>query len=207
METRRTFGAAVGSDGSGIMPANARWCAEPGPILWFTGLSGAGKSTLASGSLEGLRRLGLPCQLLDGDSMRKTLTKDLGYSREDRRENIRRIALAAQSLAENGTIVLVAAITPYRCFRTELRAQIPKWIEVFVDAPIEVCECRDPKGLYKRARAGEIESFTGLTDPYEAPDCPDIHCKTDVEPVFQCVGRILKFAVAYQVGRFTSINS
>ena len=147
---------------------------QRGVTLWFTGLSGAGKTTISRAVAEKLRSLNYGMEILDGDIVRQNLTKGLGFSKEDRDENIRRIGFVAHLLTRNGVIVLVSAISPYREIRHEVREKIGNFIEVFVNAPLEVCEGRDVKGLYKRARAGEIKRFTGIDDPYEAPLNADI---------------------------------
>lgn len=161
--------------------------------LWFTGLSGAGKSTLATAAGKKLGALGRRAEVLDGDLLRKDLCKDLGFSHEDREENIRRIAFVADALTRQGAIVLVAAISPYRKMRQEARDRIGRFFEVYVRASLELCEKRDPKGLYKRARAGEILHFTGISDPYEPPSRPDLVCDTEKESVRECVGKIIRF--------------
>jgi adenylylsulfate kinase len=150
-----------------------------GVIVWFTGLSGAGKSTIAGRVLEGLVARGIKAELLDGDVMRQRISRGLGFGREDRDENIRRIAFVADLLARNGVVVLVSAVSPYRAIRDEVRrgASVP-FVEVYVSAPLEVCEQRDPKGLYRKARAGELRQFTGIDDPYEPPMAPEIVCPT-----------------------------
>ena len=145
-------------------------------ILWFTGLSGSGKSTVAN-ALEGaLFELGHHTYLLDGDNVRHGLNKDLGFSAEDRVENIRRIGEVAKLFVDAGAIVMTAFISPYRPDRALVRDLMEEgeFLEVFVDTPLEVCEQRDPKGLYKKARAGEIKNFTGIDDPYEAPENPEV---------------------------------
>jgi adenylyl-sulfate kinase len=162
-----------------------------GCVVWFTGFSGAGKSTLAEGTRQRLAALGWAVELLDADVIRPLLCKGLGYSHEDRLENIRRIAFVANLLARHGCVVLVAAIAPYRAARAEVRRNAVAYIEVYVNAPLEVCERRDTKGLYQRARAGEIINLTGYDDVYEAPESPDVECRTDRESVEACVERIL----------------
>ena len=163
-----------------------------GVIVWFTGLSGAGKSTIASRVLESLVAGGTKSELLDGEVMRQHISRGLGFSREDRDENIRRIGFVADLLARNGVVVLVSAISPYRAIRNEVRrkTRVP-FVEVYVSAPLEVCERRDPKGLYRRARAGELRQFTGIDDPYEPPIAPEITCPTHEEPVEVSVDRVL----------------
>ena len=150
-----------------------------GFILWFTGLSGAGKSTLAQYITPKLIELGVPVETLDGDEVRENLSKGLGFSKEDRDTNIRRIGFVANMLSRNGVCSITAAISPYKSVRDECRqkSQAP-FIEIYVEAPLEVVEERDTKGLYKKARAGEIKQFTGISDPYEAPESPEITVHT-----------------------------
>jgi adenylylsulfate kinase len=168
-----------------------------GALIWFTGLSGSGKSTLAQAVFARLEAEGRPVEILDGDMVRTHLSKGLGFSREDRMENIRRIAFVGNLLARHGVVALAPVIAPYRSIREEVRRGSPCYIEVFVNAPLEVCEQRDPKGLYRRARAGEIANFTGLDDPYEAPESPEVECRTHVDGVDACAEQILdKIAAA-----------
>lgn len=162
-----------------------------GIIVWFTGLSGAGKSSLSQAIFERLAG-NRAVEILDGDIVRTHLSKGLGFSREDREENIRRIAFVANLLARNGVIVLVPVIAPYRSMREEVRRMAHRYLEIYVNAPLHVCEERDPKGLYRRARAGEITHFTGIDDPYEPPETPDLECRTDLENIDSCAGRILR---------------
>ena len=163
-----------------------------GCIAWLTGLSAAGKTTLAAELSAALAARGVAHQVLDGDRLRTTICRDLGFTRADREENVRRICRLAVAEAEQGAVVLVAAIAPYRCVRDELRSGSPvPFFEVFVDAPLAVCEQRDPKGLYRRARAGELKGFTGIDDPYETPQSPDVHCRTDIETVVESCARVL----------------
>ena len=164
---------------------------QKGVTVWFTGLSGAGKTTLARAVYDELKARGHRVEILDGDVVRQYLTKGLGFSKEDRDENIRRIGFVAHLLTRNGVIVLVAAISPYRETREEVRQKIGDFIEVYVNAPLEVCEQRDVKGLYKKARAGEIKNFTGISDPYEPPQVPEVECRTDLESVGDSVNKIL----------------
>ncbi|NJK67641.1 MAG: adenylyl-sulfate kinase [Oscillatoriales cyanobacterium RU_3_3] len=164
---------------------------QDGITVWFTGLSGAGKTTVSTELAKVLRRQGHKVEVLDGDTVRKSLTRDLGYSRADRDENIRRIGFVADLLTRNGVIVLVSVISPYRDVREEVRHQIGNFIEVYVKAPLEVCEQRDVKGLYKRARAGEIRGFTGIDDPYEPPLHPQVECQTDRETVVESVAKVM----------------
>lgn len=133
---------------------------------------------------------GYSVDVLDGDIVRTNLTKGLGFSKEDRDTNIRRIGFVASLLTRHGVIVLVSAIFPYRDIRDEVRTKIGNFVEVFVNAPLNVCENRDVKGLYKRARSGEIKSFTGIDDPYECPLNPEIECRTDLEPLEESVNKI-----------------
>jgi adenylylsulfate kinase len=150
-----------------------------GFCLWFTGLSGAGKSTIAEIVMAELRARGHRVDLLDGDEIRENLSKGLGFSKEDRDINIRRIGYVAWLLARNGVVAITAAISPYRAVRDEIREMIGEgFIEVYVDTPLEVCEDRDVKGLYKKARAGEIGQFTGISDPYEPPLNPEVALPT-----------------------------
>jgi adenylyl-sulfate kinase len=165
--------------------------AHRGLTVWFTGLSSAGKSTLSRAIYERLRARGFKVELLDGDAVRQNLSKDLGFSRQDRDENIRRIGLVAERLTRNDVIVLVAAISPYRDVRNEVRQSIGDFVEVYVNAPLAVCEARDVKGLYRKARRGEIPNVTGVNDPYEPPLNPEIECRTDVETVAESVEKIL----------------
>ncbi len=162
-------------------------------ILWFTGLSGSGKSTVAN-VLEGaLFELGHHTYLLDGDNVRHGLNKDLGFSAEDRVENIRRIGESAKLFTDAGLIVLTAFISPYRSDRELVRDLVDEgeFVEIFVDTPLEVCEERDPKGLYKKARAGEIKNFTGIDDPYEAPENPEITLHTADESAEESAAKVI----------------
>jgi adenylylsulfate kinase len=164
-----------------------------GLTIWFTGLSGAGKTTLNQGVEERLARRGFPVEVLDGDEVRRKLCRGLGFSKEDRDENIRRIGYVAALLTRHGVIVLVSAISPYRAVRDEVRRAIGAFVEVYVNAPLEVCEQRDVKGLYQKARSGAIHGFTGIDDPYEAPLQPDVECRTDRETVEESVGKIMEY--------------
>jgi len=162
-----------------------------GVTVWFTGLSGSGKSTIGGVVEERLRAAGWRVEVLDGDVVRKSLTKGLGFSKEDRDENIRRIGFVAHLLTRNGVIAIVAAISPYREIRDEVRARVGSFIEVFVNAPLDVCEQRDTKGLYRKARAGEIRGFTGIDDPYEPPLHPEVECRTDLESLEESASKVL----------------
>jgi len=162
-----------------------------GCVVLFTGLSGAGKSTLAEAVAARLIAANYRVQILDGDQMRRELSKGLGFTPEDRIENLRRIGFVARLLARHGVMALVPAIAPYREIRAELRARAPAFCEVYVNAPLTVCEGRDTKGLYARARAGDLPNFTGIDDPYEPPESPEVECRTDVETLEACVERVI----------------
>ena len=161
-----------------------------GFTLWFTGMSGAGKSTISERVFERLRTAGAKVELLDGDVVRTHLSKGLGFSKEDRDTNIRRIGFVCELLTRNGVIAIVAAISPYRDVREEVRARIGAFVEVYVTCPVEVLAERDVKGLYKKALAGEIPSFTGISDPYEPPVGPEITVDSSEETVDQSVEKV-----------------
>jgi adenylyl-sulfate kinase len=161
-----------------------------GFTLWFTGMSGAGKTTISRLLEERLRARGARVEVLDGDVVRTHLSKGLGFSREDRDENIRRIGFVCELLSRNGVIAIAAAISPYRAVRDELRGRIANFVEVYVECPIETLANRDVKGLYKKALAGEIPQFTGVTDPYEPPLTPDVTVNSDQETPEESVARI-----------------
>ena len=163
---------------------------EQGFCIWLTGLSGSGKTSIAQ---ELVRRLenARYIEVMDGDEIRKGLSRDLGFSKDDRNEHNRRVIFCSKLLARNGVIVVVALISPYRETRAYAKEQIQNTFEVFVNAPLEVCIERDPKGLYKKALAGEIKHFTGIDDPYEEPLNPDITVETDKETVEESVDKIL----------------
>lgn len=165
-------------------------------VVWLTGLSGAGKTTIANKLAVQLNKCGLNAHVLDGDSLRKGLCSDLGFEAADRTENVRRAAHVARLLAEAGALVIVALITPFQSMRDLVHALIPGRLEVFVDAPLSICEQRDPKGLYKKARSGELKSFTGVDSPYERPASADVVCHTDQETVEMSVAKVM--------ARFTS---
>jgi adenylylsulfate kinase len=178
---------------------------QRGVTVWFTGLSGAGKTTIRQELERQLLGYGCPIEVLDGDIVRQNLTKGLGFSKEDRDENIRRIGFVAHLLTRNGVIVLVSAIAPYTQIRQEVRQRIGDFVEVYVNAPLAVCEQRDVKGLYKRARAGEIKNFTGIDDPYEAPMNPEVECRTDQETInesaFKVLAKLQELGYLPKVGR------
>jgi adenylylsulfate kinase len=162
-----------------------------GLTIWFTGLSGAGKSSLNRVVEKKLRSLGYQVEVLDGDIVRQNLCNGLGFSKTDRDENIRRIGFVAHLLTRNNVIVLVSAISPYREVREEVRQRIGNFVEVYVNSPLEICEQRDVKGLYKKARNGDIKHFTGIDDPYEPPLNPEVECRTDQESIAESTDKIL----------------
>ncbi|MFW6266297.1 MAG: adenylyl-sulfate kinase [Halanaerobiales bacterium] len=173
---------------------------QKGITVWFTGLSGAGKTTVAQKVESLLKERDIYVQRLDGDIVREYLTKDLGFSREDRDENIKRNTFVAELLTQNDIITLCSFISPYQKTRDYARSQISKkggFIEVFVNAPLEVCEKRDVKGLYKKARAGEIENFTGISDPYEEPENPELELRTDKENIKESAMKVIDYLVEY----------
>lgn len=180
--------AVVGAEGRGAA----------GACYWFTGLSGAGKSTLAHHMHRTLQDRGLTVVILDGDRLRQGLNRDLGFSREDRRENVRRIAAVAALLVEDGFIVLISAIAPYREDRQAARAVFSPatFFEVYVDTDLDTCVARDPKALYARAKAGEIRHFTGWDDPYEPPTTPDFIAHTVGSTVEDVVAPLIEHALS-----------
>ncbi len=163
-----------------------------GLTVWFTGLSSAGKSTISKAVFEKLWARGYKVELLDGDAVRQNLSKGLGFSKEDRDENVRRVGFVAELLTRNGVIALVSLISPYRPVREEVRHRIGNFLEVYVHAPLEVCEQRDVKGLYRRARAGEFHGMTGVDDPYEPPLTPDVECRTDRETAAESTAKVVE---------------
>ena len=166
---------------------------QVGFTLWFTGLSGAGKSTIADILEKKIKEKGLKIEILDGDVVRTHLSKGLGFSKEDRDANIRRIGYVASLLSRNGVIAITAAISPYKEIRNEVRAMHENFVEVYVKCPLEVVEKRDVKGLYKKARRGEIPQFTGISDPYEEPLSPEIIVETNNETPEESANKILKW--------------
>src|SRR5271157_3499136 len=164
-----------------------------GVTLWFTGLPCSGKSTISQLVFDRLQRSRLKVELLDGDVVRQKLTKGLGFSKEDRDENIRRIGYVCHLLSRNGVIAVGAAISPYRAIRDELRAMISCFVEIYLNCPLEVCVRRDCKGMYKRALAGELKNFTGVSDPYEEPLHPELVLNTHEETPEQSAEKVLEY--------------
>jgi adenylylsulfate kinase len=162
-------------------------------VLWFTGLSASGKSTLANSLCRELHAIGVNCYVLDGDNIRHGLNKDLGFSPEDRKENIRRIAEVAKLFVDAGLIIMTAFISPFTEDRNDAKKLFKEgeFIEIYVKCPLSECEKRDPKGVYKRAKAGEIKEFTGISSPYEKPGNPEIVLETDKMSVNECVESVL----------------
>ena len=178
---------------------------QKGATIWFTGLSGSGKSTIAVALEKAMHSLGKLSYRLDGDNVRLGINKNLGFSGEDRKENIRRIGEIAKLFGDAGTISLSSFISPYKADRDEVRALhdaagLP-FVEVFVDCALSVAEERDPKGLYKKARAGEIKNFTGIDDPYEAPDAPEIHLRTDEMSLQEEVTIVIDYLMTHDIIR------
>jgi adenylyl-sulfate kinase len=161
-----------------------------GFTLWFTGLSGAGKSTISTIIEKRLRDADAKVEMLDGDVVRENLSKGLGFSKEDRDTNIRRIGFVCELLSRNGVIAIVAAISPYRTVRQELRARIHNFVEIYVECPLEVVADRDVKGLYKKAIAGELPQFTGVSDPYEPPLDPEVVVHSESEPPDESANKV-----------------
>ena len=166
-----------------------------GAVLWFTGMSACGKSTIANAVDHKLHESGKHTFVLDGDNIRLGLNKNLGFSAEDRTENIRRIGEVAKLFASSGTITLTAFISPYRSDRNKVREMMPsgEFIEIFVDASLETCEKRDPKGLYKKARSGEIKNFTGISDPYEIPEKPELVLDSNTKNVDELAEEVIAY--------------
>lgn len=167
-----------------------------GFVLWLTGLSGAGKSTLSELIAADLRTRDVPVELLDGDEMREFLTKGLGFSREDRDTNVLRIGYVAKLLAQHGVVSIVAAISPYRDTRDQVRQMANRFVEVHVDCALEHVEARDVKGLYAKARSGEIKQFTGISDPYESPETPEIRVDSGTQSVEESLAEIINWLAA-----------
>ena len=164
-------------------------------LLWFTGLSGAGKSTLAHAVEERLHQKGCRTFVLDGDNVRFGLCSDLGFSNDDRKENIRRIAEAGKLMVEAGVIAMTAFISPFRADREKARALFPQqdFVEIYCNADLETCESRDVKGLYQRARKGEVKEFTGISSPYEPPQNPELIINTGAQSLETCVDQVMDF--------------
>ena len=179
------------ADGLDESSAGSRVAQEQGLTVWFTGLSGAGKTTICKAVATELLAHGLQVEVIDGDIIRNHLCKDLGFSKEDRDENIRRIAFVSQLLTRNGAVVLVSAISPYRASRDQARKTIGNFMEVYVSTPLSVCEVRDPKELYQKARSGKIHGFTGIDDPYEPPLNPEIICNTNQESTRESSSKVV----------------
>lgn len=171
-------------------------------VIWMTGLSGAGKTTISRLLATKLKELGFKVELLDGDAIREELSSDLGFTKEDRREQIRRVVYLCKLLSRNGIISIVSVISPYRDLRSYAREQIGnkdrRFIEVYVKCSIDGCIKRDPKGLYKKALSGEIKNFTGLHDPYEEPLNPEVTVNTEYEKVEECVNKIISALNPYE---------
>lgn len=163
---------------------------QTGFTVWFTGMSGAGKSTISRLLELRLRGRGAKVEVLDGDIVRSHLSKGLGFSKEDRDENIRRIGFVCELLSRNGVIAIAAAISPYRAVRDEVRERIPNFVEVYVQCPLEVLAGRDVKGLYKKALTGEVSQFTGISDPYEPPLAPEVTVDSSTETPEQSLQKI-----------------
>jgi adenylylsulfate kinase len=178
---------------------------QRGATIWFTGLSGSGKSTIAVALERALFAMGKLSYRLDGDNVRLGINKNLGFSEDDRKENIRRIGEVAKLFGDAGTISLSSFISPYKGDRDEVRALHEaanlKFVEVFVDCPLATAEERDPKGLYKKARAGEIKNFTGIDDPYEAPENPEIHLRTDQMSLEDEVALVIEYLLEHDIIR------
>lgn len=170
-----------------------------GFALWFTGLPCSGKTTLAQTMGKELSRNGARVEYIDGDLIRKNLSKDLGFSKEDRQSNIERAAFVASLLVRNGVIVLVSLVSPYRSMRENAKRQIGNFIEIFVNCPLSVCEKRDVKGMYKLARQGQIKNFTGVSDPFEEPLDPEVVVRTDRDPLVVCTAQIMDFLVKKEI--------
>lgn len=166
---------------------------QKGFTLWFTGLPCSGKSAVADRVAEILRAHNLKVERLDGDVVRKSLCRDLGFSKKDRDENIRRVAFVAKLLTRNGVVVLTSFISPYREIRDEARREIGEFIEVYVKCPLEVCMSRDVKGMYQKAIRGEIKEFTGISDPYEEPVNPELVLETDRETLDESARKVLDY--------------
>jgi adenylyl-sulfate kinase len=162
-----------------------------GATLWFTGLPSSGKSTIARAVSQRLLERGLPVELLDGAEVRESLSRGLGFSKEDREEHIRRIGYVAKLLSRNGVLAICAAVSPYRASRDEVRRNTTHFVEIYVECPVEVAEQRDSDGWYARARRGEVAEFTGINAPYEPPIAPDVHIRSDLESVDDAAAKVM----------------
>lgn len=163
-----------------------------GITLWFTGIPASGKSAIAREVRDLLANRGLPVELLDGPEVRQSLSRGLGFTREDREENVRRIGYVAKLLSRNGVIAICASVSPYRATREEIRQHVTNFVEIYVECPIQVAEQRDTEGLYAQARAGVIEDFTGVSDPYEPPERPEVHIRSHEESVASAAVKVVK---------------
>jgi adenylylsulfate kinase len=163
-----------------------------GITLWFTGIPASGKSAIAREVRDLLSQRGLPVELLDGPEVRQSLSRGLGFTHEDREENVRRIGYVAKLLSRNGVIAICAAVSPYRATRDEIREHVTNFVEVYVECPVSVAEQRDTDGLYARARAGVIDDFTGVSDPYEPPERPEVHIRSDEESIASAAKKVVK---------------
>lgn len=168
---------------------------QSAPVLWFTGLSGAGKTTIATEIRNRLHRNGVRVELLDGDEIRSSLSSDLGFSRKDRDLQVQRIGWIANLLSRNNVVVLVSAISPYREARNKALAGLQRGLEIFIDAPLETVIARDTKGLYQKAKSGEIKGLTGVDDPYEYPEFPDLRINTAEKSLQESVEEVLTLLV------------
>jgi adenylylsulfate kinase len=166
---------------------------HPGFVLWFTGLSGAGKTTISLALIPKLQERGVKIERLDGDVVREGLTRDLGFSKEDRDKNIERVTFVAKLLSRNNVGVISAFISPYAATRDMIRNDVTNFIEVYVSAPLEACEARDVKGMYAKARTGEIKNFTGISDPYEPPTNPELIIPTHEQTLDESVEMVLAY--------------
>ena len=190
--TNLTVAAGMIESISETKSTKPRVTGHQGLTVWLTGLSSAGKSTLSKAIYERLWARGYRVETIDGDEVRRYLSRDLSFSKADRDENVRRIGFLAELLSRNGVVALVSVISPYRAVRDEVRSRVGNFLEVYVNAPLGVCEGRDVKGLYRKARSGEIASFTGIDDPYEPPLSPDVECRTDQETIAQSADKIIE---------------
>jgi adenylylsulfate kinase len=160
-------------------------------ICWLTGLPSSGKTTLGTAVVELLQASGRKAELLDGDVVRREFWPELGFTKEDREENVRRLGMLAGTISRQG-IAVVSAVSPYRASRDLIRQESEDFLEIYVNAPLSVCERRDVKGMYRKARTGEIPTFTGVSDPYEAPLDPDVECRTDLETIEESIAKIMQ---------------